>query len=339
MPGQGTSDTLATANGKPGAVVDDAARAAQQQDHQAEVEEEAGRMVGEDPVVDAEVEREPGEVADDLDMLVDEVRVLTVAEPTDAKLLLEALEALQEANPKVLADKRAARIVADLVALAESLSRSRQPESVYRQARVAVRAVAAGNLDLAEAIVAALKRQVSADAPAYLVLKGAVAPFLIVVALGAIAFALQFWVLKSTSATPLSLEASAAVVWNALSSNIIVVSATFGLLGSLVSVLLRLSDFDGSRRSRQFLLFAGGVLPVVGAIFATVVCAIFASGIVGTNLVAEPLGSAPATIFFYVVAGFVAGFSERFARGLVGVFESQATPSDVEAEQPDRQPG
>lgn len=269
--------------------------------------------------------------AEDLRRLVDVAQTLTdTAEPTDAKLLLDELEAMQRTNPAILKDKRAAAILAHLVALAEALSRARQPESVYRQARLAVRAAAAGHLDLAEAIVKALRLEVSSNAPAYLVLKGAVVSFLTVVALGIITFALYFWIFSTTTAEPLPLEVSASVAWGALSTNIVVVSATFGLLGSLVSVLLRLSDFDGSRRSRQFLIFTGGVLPIVGAIFATVVCAIFASEIVGTSLVPQPAEGTPTSIYFYMVVGFVAGFSERFARNLVGYFETKATPGPEE---------
>lgn len=267
--------------------------------------------------------------AEDLKRLVDEAWTLTVsAAPTDAKLLLDELESLQQENPDILKNPRAAKAFAALVALADSLSRARQPESVYRQARLAVRAIAAERLDLADAIVLALRREVSSNAPAYLVLKGAVFSFLTVTIVGFVAFALYLWVVRSTAASAMSFEASAMTAWTALSTNILVVSATFGLLGSLVSVLLRLSDFDGSRRSRQFLLFTGGVLPVVGAIFGVVVCALFASGIIGTSLVPEPATAETATIYFYMVAGFVAGFSERFARGLVDIFESNAGRHD-----------
>ncbi len=267
--------------------------------------------------------------AADLRKLVDEAQSLTdSAAPTDAKLLLDELEATQQSNPAILKDKRAATILAHLVALADSLSRARQPESVYRQARLAVRAVTAGHLDLADSIVKALRMEVSSNAPAYLVLKGAVTSFFIVVALGVITFAIYFWIFSRSGPEPLPIEVSAQIAWEALSTNIVVVSATFGLLGSLVSVLLRLSDFDGSRRSRQFLLFTGGVLPIVGAIFATVVCAIFASKIVGTSLIPEPALGTPVSIYFYTVVGFVAGFSERFARNLVGYFETKASPQD-----------
>lgn len=269
--------------------------------------------------------------AADLRKLVDEAQTLTdSAAPTDAKLLLDELEATQQTNPAILKDKRAATILAHLVALADALSRARQPESVYRQARLAVRAVTAGHLDLAENIVKALRMEVSSNAPAYLVLKGAVTSFLIVVALGVLTFAVSFWM--SGSGAPVEISAFAA--WQGLSTNIVVISATFGLLGSLVSVLLRLSDFDGSRRSRQFLLFTGGVLPIVGAIFATVVCAIFASRIVGSSLIPEPAQWSPANAYFYMVVGFVAGFSERFARNLVGYFETKAAPREDGAAKP-----
>ena len=107
----------------------------------------------------------------------------------------------------------------------------------------------------------------------------------------------------------------------------IIVASTFGMLGAAVSVLLRLSEFENAtRRSRQFLRMTGAVLPFVGVVFASVTCAIFESGLfnfssaVGSN--GKPLLD---NINFFIVIGFLSGFSERFTRGLLGTAERSLT--------------
>jgi len=70
------------------------------------------------------------------------------------------------------------------------------------------------------------------------------------------------------------------------------VAAIFGILGSVVSILLRLSEFEGAtRRSRQFLGMTGAMLPLVGGIFACVTCALVASGIINFNFAAKNSGT------------------------------------------------
>lgn len=113
--------------------------------------------------------------------------------------------------------------------------------------------------------------------------------------------------------------------------NHIFVSALFGLFGSIVSILLRASEFEGSPRSKQFLLTTGGILPIVGVLFACVASAIFSSGMISFQFAggsAEQLSPD-----FFVVLGFLAGFSERFMRGLLGQVEDRvnapAQPNDA----------
>jgi hypothetical protein len=115
----------------------------------------------------------------------------------------------------------------------------------------------------------------------------------------------------------------------------IVVSAFFGVLGSVVSILLRLSEFEkATRRSRQFLKMTGAMLPLVGAIFACVTCALFASGIINFSFATGDSGvRAIENPYFYVVIGFLSGFSERFTKGLLGSAETivaAATRTDTQ---------
>ena len=102
----------------------------------------------------------------------------------------------------------------------------------------------------------------------------------------------------------------------------LIVASTFGMLGAAVSVLLRLSEFENAtRRSRHFLRMTGVVLPFVGVVFASVICALFESGIVN---VSSAVGS-NSKIYFFIVIGFLSGFSERFTRGLLGTAERSLT--------------
>jgi hypothetical protein len=246
--------------------------------------------------------------------------------PSDATVLIEALEKIQkDAETKPL-DPRCAAILARLALLADRLSSAKAPGQVFRLARIAARAAAAGpdHVPFAETIVNGLEDQISTNAPAYLVLRGLLTSFVGVLVIGALFAMGTFAIVYFSDGEQNGIRAFNRF-WDRTSTNILVVSAVFGLLGSLVSVLLRLGDFDGSRRSRQFLILTGAVLPFVAAIFAMVACALFASGIVGTNLI-EDAASTNTTVnlYFYIVLGFVAGFSERFARDLIGVFERKA---------------
>jgi hypothetical protein len=107
----------------------------------------------------------------------------------------------------------------------------------------------------------------------------------------------------------------------------IIVAIVFGLLGAVVSVLLRLSEFEtATRRSRQFLLMTGIMLPIVGAVFASVTCALFASKIINFSFASESNQDALwKNSYFFIVIGFLSGFSERFTRGLLGTAENVVT--------------
>ena len=108
---------------------------------------------------------------------------------------------------------------------------------------------------------------------------------------------------------------------------IFVVAATFGMLGAVVSVLLRLSEFENAqRRSRQFLRMTGVVLPLVGVVFACVTYALFTSDLINFGPAVEDNTS------FFIVVGFLSGFSERFTRGLLGSVEQSLLTTRSEAQ-------
>jgi len=61
----------------------------------------------------------------------------------------------------------------------------------------------------------------------------------------------------------------------------VVVAALFGCLGAVVSLLMRLAEFDKTRgKSKEFLILSGGTQPLVGGIFAAVVASIIVSEVV-----------------------------------------------------------
>jgi hypothetical protein len=106
----------------------------------------------------------------------------------------------------------------------------------------------------------------------------------------------------------------------------IMVAAIFGMLGAVVSVLLRLSEFENAqRRSRQFLRMTGVVLPLVGVVFACVTYALFTSDLINFGSAVKDNTS------FFIVVGFLSGFSERFTRGLLGSVEQSLLTTRSEA--------
>ena len=124
-------------------------------------------------------------------------------------------------------------------------------------------------------------------------------------------------------------------LYDYLRTSPIVVASMFGMLGAVVSVLLRLSEFENARRrSRQFLRMTGVVLPLVGVVFASVTCALFASNLINFSFAA---GSDHSPVLhtnthFFIVIGFLSGFSERFTRGLLGSAEQSLMTSRSEAQ-------
>jgi hypothetical protein len=114
----------------------------------------------------------------------------------------------------------------------------------------------------------------------------------------------------------------------------VVLAALFGCLGGVVSLLMRLTEFETTKgRSRQFLMPSGTTLPIVGGIFAAVIASLLSSKIInfGTS------GADGLNIWLFVVIGFLAAFSERFTRNLLSIAENQFSRSSSKSE-PNRPP-
>jgi hypothetical protein len=118
----------------------------------------------------------------------------------------------------------------------------------------------------------------------------------------------------------LAFEIGIATITNSPWFNV-ALAAAFGCLGGVVSVLMRLSEFEATKgRSKQCLVLTGATLPLVGGIFAAVIASLLLSKIINFGT------SQDSIIWLCVVFGFLAGFSERFTRNVLRVAEGQFSP-------------
>ena len=114
----------------------------------------------------------------------------------------------------------------------------------------------------------------------------------------------------------------------------VLIGTFFGCCGSVVSLLLRLPDFEILKgKSRTFLRAFGGTQPVIGGIFAFVLGALISAKIINISVG----GSSDLSPWLFVVLEFLAGFSERFTRNLLHVAESHFGGATGQSPQPPQQ--
>lgn len=100
----------------------------------------------------------------------------------------------------------------------------------------------------------------------------------------------------------------------------VLIATVSGMLGSVVSLLLRLSEFESAGgRSQMFLKLTGATLPIVGGVFGAFIAALISTGIVNIS-VGDPSGQ---NVWLFAVIGFLSGFSERFSRGFIRIAEDR----------------
>jgi hypothetical protein len=113
------------------------------------------------------------------------------------------------------------------------------------------------------------------------------------------------------------LRAAGAFHQNAETTWTILATIAAGGLGAAVSVLLRMAkgnfsqDYELGRKINRRLAMAR---PFVGAAFAVMIFLLLESGLVDIG----GLSTKNQTIYFYAAVGFLAGFSERWARVVIG---------------------
>jgi hypothetical protein len=96
----------------------------------------------------------------------------------------------------------------------------------------------------------------------------------------------------------------------------------FGGLGSVVSIMVRLQEFENLHRVKKPVLFYTGLFkPTVGALFAIALYSMYKA-----NVLVYPGKFGPNEIwFFFLFSSFFAGFSERFATDIAKKYEDNVS--------------
>lgn len=89
-----------------------------------------------------------------------------------------------------------------------------------------------------------------------------------------------------------------------------------GILGSCVSIMVRINDFNTIKDADPAVLFLTGFFkPVIGISFALFIFSVISAGIIPLSIKAETSN------YFFAALSFLAGFSERLARDVVAKTE------------------
>jgi hypothetical protein len=183
------------------------------------------------------------------------------------------------------------------------------------QALLGVRALSAGRTKMSSAIFREIEFQTSTPAALSYVMIG-VGTFIrgLLMAMILLGY-LAFLIFHDVENVPLSLSGT----WFNVA-----VAAVCGMLGSVISILLRLSEFETTRgRSQMFLILTGATLPLIGAFFGGFVAALLSAKIIAIDIGDKSSSST----WLYVVLGLLSGFSERFSQGLIRIAEDRFAPS------------
>lgn len=118
----------------------------------------------------------------------------------------------------------------------------------------------------------------------------------------------------------------------------IILAITAGTLGSVVSILIRIEDFQNRKyRDKLVPFFIGAFKPVIGAAFGLFLLAIYSSDLIVLNLTSNKNENSKG--YFIFMLAFVAGFSERLARDIIiktedAVTGSRATQQSINISEP-----
>lgn len=93
--------------------------------------------------------------------------------------------------------------------------------------------------------------------------------------------------------------------------------ACSGAFGSIISLFIRMNDFEEKEYSNPLILLLTGALkPLIGAIFGLLLCGVLKSGILTIRINAAPDQHKSDELLFCSLA-FVVGFSERLAKDVI----------------------
>jgi hypothetical protein len=108
-----------------------------------------------------------------------------------------------------------------------------------------------------------------------------------------------------------------------------------GIAGSALSILYRLGDFEKAEaRSRDFYYYTGLFAPSIGMILSIVSVSILKSQLLNINFTND----ASESTSFYIVIGFLSGFSERFTTGLLRRIEGVTSQPSFDRNERDGNP-
>ena len=241
--------------------------------------------------------------------------------------------------------ERDENIMANFVLLASALAR-KQNRDLYGAGIFGLQAFKSGYRQAAADIARELNYQTSTSAPLTEVMRG-LARFMWMFLYVMLGFALccLVFVVAAPLVGPKPAEPSQSLFQAGFGDLVdhlrgwapILVAVIFGCAGSVVSILLRLAEFEKlTGRSREFILYTGTSLPFVGGIFAAVTAALFDSQIINLSAGLPAGGGGGLSLKLYIIIGFLAGFSERFTRNLLKIFEDKLAgqPSAPAASRP-----
>ncbi|MDR3376267.1 MAG: hypothetical protein P4L98_21295 [Ancalomicrobiaceae bacterium] len=228
--------------------------------------------------------------------------------------------------------ERDENIMANFVLLASALAR-KQNRDLYGAGIFGLQAFKSGYRQAAADIARELNYQTSTSAPLTEVMRG-LARFMWIFLYVMLGFALccLVFVVAAPLVGPKPAQPSQSLFQAGFGDLVdhlrgwapILVAVIFGCAGSVVSILLRLAEFEKlTGRSREFILYTGTSLPFVGGIFAAVTAALFDSQIINLSAGLPAGGGSGLSLKLYIIIGFLAGFSERFTRNLLKIFEDK----------------
>jgi hypothetical protein len=97
---------------------------------------------------------------------------------------------------------------------------------------------------------------------------------------------------------------------------LIVLVVSSGTLGSAISILIRINDFEKQDATDPIIpIFTGAFKPIIGSSFGLLIYAMFSSGIISVQIV--PTDTVRGHEFFFCSLAFVIGFSERLAKDVI----------------------
>ena len=96
-----------------------------------------------------------------------------------------------------------------------------------------------------------------------------------------------------------------------IDTNLLIMLSIAGAIGSIVSIMVRIHEFEGKNETDPAVLFFTGFFkPVVGAAFAVFVFAVIQAGLIPVKI------DLNVQSYFYLSLAFISGFSERFAKDI-----------------------